>query len=175
MILFLINQVNAQDIGLVTKLKIPRYVSLKSDDVNLRVGPSLIYPIKINYIKKNLPIEIINEYEVWREVKDIDGNIGWIHKSLLKGDRYGIITANDEKIFVYSYPNGKKIGEIGNRNIIKLNKCIMEWCYINISNKNGWINKDFIWGVYNSEIYKVYFYQPIINFYWKILNKITKQ
>ena len=84
--------------GLVTGLKIPRFVSLKSNDVNLRVGPSINYPIDIKYIQKNLPIEIIDEFDVWRKIKDHEKNIGWLHKSLIKGDRF-VLTA---VIFVLS-------------------------------------------------------------------------
>ena len=47
------SQVCNADIGKETGLEIPRYVSLKSDDANIRVGPSKNYPIKIKYIKKN--------------------------------------------------------------------------------------------------------------------------
>ena len=72
--------------GSVTGLDIPRFVSLKSDDANIRVGPSVNYPIKLKYVFQNLPLEIIDEFDVWRKSKDHEGNIGWIHKSLIKGD-----------------------------------------------------------------------------------------
>ena len=75
--------------GSVTGLEIPRFVSLKSDDVNLRVGPSTNYPIRLKYIFQNLPIEIIDEYDVWRKTRDYEGNVGWIHKGLIKGNRFG--------------------------------------------------------------------------------------
>ena len=52
-------------------------VSLNSNEVNLRGGPSIIYPIKIKYIQKNLPVEIVDEYDVWRQIHDIDGNGQW--------------------------------------------------------------------------------------------------
>ena len=74
--------------GSVTGLEIPRFVSLKSNDVNLRIGPSTNYPIRLKYIYKNLPIEIIDEFDVWRKARDHEGNVGWLHKSLIKGDRF---------------------------------------------------------------------------------------
>ena len=73
--------------GPVTNLDMPRFVSLKSNDVNLRVGPSVNYPIELKYTQNNLPVEIIDEFDVWRKVKDYTNNTGWLHKSLLKGDR----------------------------------------------------------------------------------------
>ena len=156
---------NNQEIGLNTKYKIPRFVSLKSDDVNLRIGSSTDYPIILKYVIKNLPIEIIEEYIHWRKIKDIDNNIGWIHKSLIQGARYGIINNTS---LLYNYPNGFIVGEIGNRNIVKINRCLYKWCLIIFNEKKEWIKKNKIWGVYKNEILNKPFYQPIIEIYWLI-------
>ena len=173
LIIFYISQVHSNDVGTVTGYKIPRFVVLKSDDVNLRVGPSINYPILVKYVIKNLPIEIIDEHESWRQVRDIQNNIGWIHKSLLKGDRYGIVNSNENKARIYNFPKGEYIGYIGNRNIVKIKTCIEKWCFINLDDKKGWINKNNLWGVYMLEIYKVRFYQPLLNFYWKLRLKFN--
>ncbi|MBI04962.1 MAG: aspartyl-trna synthetase [Pelagibacteraceae bacterium] len=159
----------ANNLGSVTGLKMPRYVSLKSDNVNLRVGPSLNYPIRLNYITKNLPVEIHDEYDLWRKIIDSKGNSGWIHKKLLKGDRYGLITNEDLNSNIYLYPNGKKIATIGNRNIVKIHKCLKNWCLIELKNLQGWIKKNDLWGVYQDEILNITFIQPIFNSYWKVL------
>ena len=152
-------------LGTVTGYKIPRFVSLKSDNVNLRIGSSINYPIVLNYITMNLPIEIIDEYKFWRKTKDIDGNIGWIHKNLIKGDRYVIF---NKKALAYNMPEGSVMGEIGVNNLGKLNKCLLNWCLIKIENKKFWILKETIWGVYENEIFNRPLYQPLINYYWRI-------
>ena len=162
--------------GKVTGLKIPRFVSLKSDDVNLRVGPSTNYPITLKYISPNLPVEIIDEFDVWRQARDHNGTIGWLHKSLIKGERY-ILTGykNGKEINLYNRPNGKIIGIIKKNNILDLKICIINWCKVNQNKIKGWLLKKNVWGVYDFEIYNAKFYQPIINQYWKILNsKIFK-
>jgi SH3-like domain-containing protein len=156
--------------GAVTGFDIPRFVSLKSNDINLRVGPSINYPINIKYIKKNLPVEIIDEFDLWRKVKDHEDNTGWIKKGLLKGDRYILTGIKNNNTKVLNRPNGKEIGIIKKNNILKLETCMKNWCYISHQNINGWLLKSNIWGVYKKEIYKVKFYQPIINQYWKILD-----
>ena len=157
--------------GSVTGLEIPRFVSLKSNDVNLRVGPSINYPINLKYISKNLPIEIIDEFDVWRKTRDHEGNIGWLHKSLIKGDRY-ILTVNkiNNDINLFTRPNGEIIGIIKKNNILDLKNCVLNWCKVSQNSITGWILKKNIWGVYESEIYNIKFYQPIINQYWKIRN-----
>ena len=162
--------------GKVTGLEIPRFVSLKSNDVNLRVGPSTNYPIQLKYISQNLPVEIIDEFDVWRQVRDHNGTIGWLHKSLIKGERYILTGYKKEKeINLYNRPNGKIIGIIKKNNILDLKMCILSWCKVSRNKIKGWLLKKNIWGVYDLEIYNNKFYQPIINQYWKILDsKIFK-
>ena len=158
--------------GPVTNLELPRYVSLKSDEVNLRVGPSINYPIQIKYIQINLPVEIIDEFDVWRKVKDHKNNIGWLHKSLIKGERFVLIKGKKEiSKKIYNRPNGQVIGIVGDNNIFNLDACLINWCYVSHKDLKGWISKEFIWGVYEREIFNKSFFQPIINQYWKILDK----
>ena len=162
--------------GPVTNLDMPRFVSLKSNDVNLRVGPSVNYPIELKYITQNLPVEIIDEFDVWRQARDHNGTIGWLHKSLIKGERY-ILTGykNEKEINLYNRPNGKIIGIIKKNNILDLKMCIINWCKVSQNKIKGWLLKKNVWGVYDFEIYNTKFYQPVINQYWKILDsKIFK-
>ena len=157
--------------GSVTGLDIPRFVSLKSNDANIRVGPSVNYPIKLKYVFQNLPLEIIDEFDVWRKSRDHEGNIGWVHKSLIKGDRFILVNYNTNKdVKLYNIPNGKIIGIIKKNNILDLNLCILNWCKVTQNKFSGWLLKKNIWGVYDTEIYNVKFYQPLVNQYWKILN-----
>ena len=157
--------------GLVTNFEMPRFVSLKSNDVNLRVGPSINYPIKLKYTKTNLPVEIVDEFDVWRKIIDHENNTGWIHKSLLKGDRFVLILiTNGNSKNILNRPNGKIIGTIQNNNIVNLESCIHKWCYISTNKIEGWISKNNIWGVYENELYRISFFQPLINQYWKILD-----
>ena len=162
---------NTETKGEVTGLDLPRFVSLKSNDVNLRVGPSINYPIDIKYIQINMPIEIIDEYDVWRQVRDLNDKVGWIHKSLLKGDRYIIIKSkNNVKYNLHNYPNGKKIGLIKKNNIVELKKCLKDWCLIKHKKIKGWILKKHLWGVYTDEKYNIGYMHFFIELYWKFIN-----
>ena len=157
--------------GPVTNFEMPRFVSLKSNDVNLRVGPSINYPIKIKYVKTNLPVEIVDEFDVWRKIIDHEDNTGWIHKNLLKGDRFILILSKKKKSKnIFNRPNGNIIGTIQNNNIVSLETCIYKWCYISTKEIEGWLSKNNIWGVYENELYNVSVFQPLINQYWKILD-----
>ena len=168
-------QVGNANIGKETGLEIPRYVSLKSDDANIRVGPSKNYPIKIKYIIKNYPLKVLEEYEDWRKVEDFKKNIGWIHKSLISGTRTGIVFSNNNKtIKLLNTLGGDLIGEIGKGNIIFLEKCKINWCLVSSGNYKGWMDKKYIWGVNEKEIIKISFLQRLVDLYWKSVNYLNK-
>ena len=163
------------DVGKETGLEIPRYVSLKSNEANIRVGPSTNYPIAIKYIQKNYPLKILEEYDDWRKIEDLTENNGWIHKSLISGDRTAVIVSNnDDKIKIFNTIEGKTIGNIGIGNIVSINKCKIDWCSISFNNYKGWIHKKNIWGVEDVEIINVSYFQIIIDLYWKSLNNLQK-
>ena len=169
------SQICNAEIGKETGLEIPRYVSLKSNDANIRVGPSINYPIEIKYITKNYPLKVLEEYEEWRKIEDFKKNIGWIHKSLISGTRTGIILSKDNKnIDLLNTLDGSIIGEIGKGNIVNLEKCKINWCLVSIGNYKGWIHKKYIWGVKEKEIIKVNFFQRFEDLYWKSINFLNE-
>lgn len=79
-------------------LPVPRFVSIKSGEVNGRSGPGDNYPIKWVYQRKNLPVEVTAEFKLWRRIRDIDGDQTWVHQAMLKGERYAIF-AQDAEVF----------------------------------------------------------------------------
>ena len=173
--IIIFSQISNADTGTETGLEIPRYVSLKSNNANIRVGPSINYPIEIKYIIKNYPLKVIEEYEDWRKVKDFKNNIGWIHKSLISGTRTGIVLPKDNKnIELLNTLNGNIIGEIGKGNIIYLEKCKIDWCFVSSGSFKGWMDKKNIWGVKESEIIKIRFFQKFEDLYWNSINTLNK-
>ena len=118
------------EIGKETGLKIPRYVSLKSNEANIRVGPSMNYPITVKYIQKSYPLKITEEYDDWRKIEDSMKNIGWIHKSLISGNNN-----NNYINGLYTIDNNNNIITCNNddKNIISNNNDI-HGC----ENNNNW-------------------------------------
>ena len=167
-------KINA-DIGKETGLELPRYISIKSSEANIRVGPSKNYPIVIKYIQKGFPLKIIDEYEEWRRVEDHKKRIGWVHKSLISGNRTGIIlSSNNKAIEVFNTINGDIIGKIGIGNIVNINKCKIDWCKIAKDNYKGWIYKRKIWGVNKKEKIKIGYFQFFDDLYWRSINYLKK-
>ncbi len=174
-VIITVTQNTFAEFGRETGLEIPRFVSLKSDDANIRVGPSKNYPIEIKYIKKNYPLRVLEEYGKWRKVEDFNKNIGWIHKSLISGIRTGIVLSNDSKnIKLLNTLDGNIIGEIGKGNIVILEKCKIDWCLVSVGNFKGWMDKKYIWGVKQNEIIKIGYFQRIEDLYWISVNYLIR-
>ena len=71
--------------------KFPKLVSIKTSKANLRYGPGKNYPIKLVFIKKQIPLVIIDQFDHWRKVLTTKNLTGWIHKSQLTMKNRSII------------------------------------------------------------------------------------
>jgi SH3-like domain-containing protein len=137
------------------KLPVPRFVSVKSSEVNVRAGPNTRYPLKFIIIKKGEPLEVIAEFEQWRKIRDRLGDEGWVHESMLGGKRYAIVKSAQNE-FVYEDPDIKseKIVMLEPNVYVDIIKCELDWCKIKINDFKGWMPKNIIWGVYPKELIK---------------------
>ena len=84
-----------------SNLEIPRFVTLKTNEANMRAGPGMEYPIKWEYRRRGLPLKVIGEFDIWRKVEDHQGETGWMHKQTLSGRRMVLVTTSMEKIRKY--------------------------------------------------------------------------
>jgi SH3-like domain-containing protein len=144
-------------------LPVPRYVSLKSDRVNMRNGPGTDYPTGWVYRRAGLPLEIIKEFEGWRQVRDADGAEGWVLQSFLSGRRTGLVLPWERKasasapiVAVFSSDSASS-GVVANVEagvIANLHSCDARWCRVSIEQYNGYIEQKKLWGVYDGEVIK---------------------
>ncbi|MGH1356243.1 MAG: SH3 domain-containing protein [Thalassovita sp.] len=141
-----------QERGNVTNLPIPRYVSIKASEANVRRGPGLTHRIDWIFKRRDMPVEITAEYEHWRRVRDRDGASGWVHYSLLSGVRTVII--DQDLLELRARPDGsapiKARLEMGV--IARLEDCDPEWCRLSTGGFRGWSPKTALWGVAPDEI-----------------------
>jgi SH3-like domain-containing protein len=138
--------------GNKVNLPIPRFVSVKSSEVNVRAGPNYRYPIKWVFVKKGEPVEVIAEFEQWRKIRDKQGDEGWVHETMLSGRRY-VIIIGDKPLIVYQKAdlNSKPIFQVEPDVRSDLLECSKEWCRIQASQNKGWIERKNLWGVYSNE------------------------
>ena len=134
------------------KIISPYFASIKWNEAKVRTGPGQQYPIRWIFNKKNLPIEILREYERWLKIRYLDGDEGWMHKRLVSKSRYVMVNGNAQILRNKPDNLSNAILVIENRVIAKLQKCNLKWCQVSIKEKNGWVLKSYLWGVYLSEI-----------------------
>ncbi|MBP7190497.1 MAG: hypothetical protein KA998_04590 [Rickettsiaceae bacterium] len=129
------------------KLPVPRFVSTKSNEVNARSGPGVRYPIDWVFVKKGEPLEITAEFEQWRFVKDIDGQGGWVHSSVLSGKR-SVVLISKEIASLYKSPDlsSRVVAKLSPNIRCQFKKCEKNWCKIKCSSHDGWIMKKHLWG-----------------------------
>ena len=145
----------AQDKTRGTGLPLPRFVSLKSNDVNVRRGPGQEYDVAYTYVREGLPVEITQEFDNWRKIRDFEGAEGWVFHSLLAGKRtalvapweasgpFAVYASSDAKAAVVAYLEPKVIADV--------EECTGTWCEVSVKGYEGWIEQDRLWGVYPDE------------------------
>ena len=133
-------------------LPIPRFVSLRSDKVFVRTGPALRYPIKWIFKKEGLPVEIIQEFDTWRKVRDSDGEEGWIHQSLLSGNRSVLIQSQDAVALSRDPEHtGEKVALLEPGVVAVLSRCQGTLCEVSAGGYKGWAPRNLLWGIYENE------------------------
>ncbi|MEA3533338.1 SH3 domain-containing protein [Rhizobium sp. CC-YZS058] len=143
-------------------LPLPRFVSLKSKSVNLRVGPSLDYAVAWRYLRSGMPVEIIQEYDNWRRIRDADGTEGWVNQALLSGERTALtapwMRGKGEGVFVNMrrepQANAAIVARIEPGVVVKVGECTGDWCRAEVNGAEGWLVQGEIWGAYPGEAFK---------------------
>lgn len=136
-------------------LPIPRFVSLKNEETNIRTGPGMRYPIAWVYRRAGMPVEVIEEYDLWRKIRDMEGTSGWVHKTMLDGRRNAMIRGVQAHVMrIEPADKAKPLLKAEPTVIVKIVECEKDWCRIQISSRKGWIEKKYLWGVYANEIFE---------------------
>lgn len=143
--------------GKETGLPLPRFVSLKGSRTNMRIGPSFDHRVSWVYVKRGVPVEVIQEFEVWRQIRDSDGQEGWVHKAMLSARRTAIVAPwarqKEEYFPLYRDPDQKagKMAKLQAGVYSDVEECENGWCKISGTAYRGWVKEDQLWGVYPGE------------------------
>jgi SH3-like domain-containing protein len=135
--------------------RVPRFVSLKSNNITMRVGPGYNYPIQWEYHRTHLPLEVIAEFEDWRKVRDKSGETGWMHKSMLSQKRYVIILQDDLLLHKEEDLESRTMARFQQNAIAQVVKCNELNCLLLVktppSTIKGWAPRRSLWGLYGHE------------------------
>lgn len=145
----------ALGVGPVSKLPMPRFVSLKADRVNLREGPSKDHRTSWVFQRSGLPVEITAEFETWRRIRDAEGAEGWVLHSLLSGRRTALVApwSRGGPVALYQKPGTTSAVEAQLQPGVlgSVRSCDGAWCRISGNGFDGYIQQQSLWGVYPNE------------------------
>ena len=131
--------------------KLPRFASLRSDDVNLRVGPGENYPIEWVYKRKDMPVEIVEEFQNWRKIQDWQGTNGWVLDRMVTGKRAVIVAGATRLLYRRPDPASQVAARAEPGVIARLVECQGSWCQIEAGGYSGWVQRSEVWGVLPDE------------------------
>jgi SH3-like domain-containing protein len=140
--------------GAVTGLPIPRFMSLRFDDVNLRRGPGTRYPIDWVYHRRDLPVEVIRELDDWRLVQDQDNVRGWVRAQTLSPRRGYAVRGGDVTLRATASDTAApvavlKVGVVGHLLACPLGQ---DWCNAEVGTYRGWLRRAAVYGLYPMEV-----------------------
>jgi SH3-like domain-containing protein len=145
----------ASEAGTASGLPVPRYVSLKSDRVNVRAGPTKDHDVAWVFTRAGLPVEITAEFENWRRIRDSEGAEGWVYHSLLSGRRTAVVTqrSRDDLVPLNDAPEttGSVTAKLQSGVVAQVRRCNGAWCRVTGEGFDGWIQQERLWGVYPNE------------------------
>jgi SH3-like domain-containing protein len=147
-------------------LPLPRFATTRSEPINVRVGPGQKYDIAWTYLKSGIPVEIVQEFDTWRKIRDVDGTEGWIHQNLLAGTRAGYVTpliANGEIPLRASQSDEAGVrARLGPGLKVTITECDGTWCQVSATGQDaaergstysGYLHQEELWGVYPDEVF----------------------
>ena len=139
--------------GRVSSLPVPRFVSLRTNPVNLRSGPGVRYPVAWVYQRRHLPVEITDEFDNWRRIRDPEGTEGWVHQSMLSGQRTGLVSSDISPVYKGSNTASALIARVSPGVVILVERCPeqTEFCFIEAGGIKGWLRRGLFWGLYDGE------------------------
>ena len=132
-------------------LPLPRFVSLRSEEVNLRAGPGVRYPVEWVFRRRTLPVEVLAEFEQWRKIRDSGGTEGWVHQSMLSGRRYALVAGEVRTLRRQPEPGAAAVARLEPGVVGQVLECRAEWCRLDAGGFRGWLVRAEIWGVYPGE------------------------
>lgn len=136
-------------------LPLPRYVSLRAGEVNLRTGPGVQYPVEWVYRKSGLPLEVIAEYKTWRKVRDWEGAQGWVHQTMLSAKRSFVVVGGTRTLLAKAEAAARPVARVQPYVVGQLLACPdgLDFCRVEVEGFEGWLSRAEFWGVLKGEAF----------------------
>jgi SH3-like domain-containing protein len=144
-------------------LPLPRFVTIKAKESTVRVGPGYQYDVAWKYLVGGVPVEVVQEFDVWRKIRDVDGTEGWVHQTALTGNRAGYVlqsVSGELGLRASASDDGNVVAWVGPGFPVRIQACNGNWCNVSATDSptsgptatySGWLPQVDLWGVYKGE------------------------
>jgi SH3-like domain-containing protein len=149
---FLCGTAAAQDLGGSTGFEIPRFVTMRSGEANVRRGPSTEHMIDWVFERPGLPVVIRAEFGHWRLIEDFDGEGGWVHRALISGLHNGMVIKEQANLHVAPSEDSEVRAYATKELIVHVEDCMVTWCRVSSQKIEGWMLKEDLWGASPEQI-----------------------
>lgn len=127
--------------------RIPRMVSLAADEVNVRTGPGIRFPVKWVFKREGMPVEVLAEYETWRKIRDWEGAEGWVHRAMLSGRATVLVIRPEVTLRRDPEETAPAVARLAEGMTARVEGCEAGWCRVEVRGYDGWLKRDGIWGL----------------------------
>lgn len=132
---------------------LPYWASISAGEAKMRTGPGRNYPASWLYVRRNLPVKVIETYPSWRKVEDPDGTTGWMLAALLSEDRTAIVTGTVRPLRALPEPAAKIVWRVEPGVVGKLSDCAKGWCAFDVAGRRGYVEAAHVWGAGTGEAF----------------------
>jgi len=132
-------------------LPVPRFVTIRSNEVNARTGPSTKYPIEWVFSRRGMPVEVVAEFDTWRRIRDREGSEGWVMQGMLSPKRAVTVMGEPRTLRREPVPAARPVARAEPGVIGQLVHIKDDWCEVTIEGYRGWLPRTEVWGVYPGE------------------------
>ena len=126
---------------------VPRWLSLKSDEVRARQGPGLDHRVLWVYEARGLPVQVIAETTEWRKICDPEGAVAWVHRSVVSSRR-SLYNASAEEIPIHAgrSATSQVRARLSPHSLVSMDECEDGWCEVRIRRMRGWVQQRAVFG-----------------------------
>lgn len=141
----------AQAAGRDAAGKTERFASLRANEVNVRAGPGVRYPVKWKFVQRHMPVQVIAEFDTWRKIRDWEGAEGWVHRAMLSVKRSLIVVGRGRTMRRHADKGAPAVARLAPGMVAVVIKCPNDWCKIEAQGYEGWIRRAGVWGLKPNE------------------------